>query len=98
MDERTHGPTRGAGDEITLRERVPAFPGDRETKARPRLRLRPFIALGLLAALALGVYRIAGVVYAPKEPGPSQQATAQPVAVATIATGDINVVVTALGT
>jgi multidrug efflux system membrane fusion protein len=82
-------------------ERVSPAPGERaklpETKVKPGSRLRPFVALGILALLGLGLYRITAVVQAPKQPGPGPQATAQPVGVATIGTGDVNIVITALG-
>jgi membrane fusion protein, multidrug efflux system len=102
MDKPTHWPTIEIPDDVMLREKTPPVHEERtkepETKIKPRSRLRPFIALALLILLSLGVYRIAAVVYAPKEPAPSQQATPQPVGVATVGTGDIKVVVDAIGT
>lgn len=100
MDERTQRRSQQALDEIMRREKAPAFPGE-EVKSpglQPKRRLGPFIVLGLLALLGLGVYRITTVVQAPKEPSPSQQTAPQTVGIATIGTGDIKVVVTALGT
>jgi membrane fusion protein, multidrug efflux system len=101
MDEMAHRPKTGNRDEVMLHERVAPAPEEKaklpDTKAKPRSRLRLFVVFGILALLGLGVYRITAVVQAPKQPSPGQQATPQPVAVATIGTGNINVVITALG-
>jgi multidrug efflux system membrane fusion protein len=101
MDELAHRPKVRDPDKIMMHERV--SPAARykdklpEIQAKPRSKLRPFVVLGILAVLGLGVYRIAAVVQSSKQQGPSQQATPQPVGVATIGTGNIHVVVTALG-
>jgi multidrug efflux system membrane fusion protein len=102
MDERSGWPNTETADGVMLRERTAPFPKDRakhpDIKARPGSRLRPLVWLGLVALLAFGIYRFAATVYAPKEPGPNEQATPQPVGVATIGTGDVKVIVNAIGT
>ena len=50
------------------------------------------------SCLELGIYRITGTLQTPKNSGRGQETAPQPVGVATIGTGDIKVVVTALGT
>src|SRR4029453_14890387 len=56
------------------------------------------VALGLLALFAYAVYRIAALVHAAEEGGRVRQPVPQPIGVAAIGTGDIKVVVNALGT
>jgi membrane fusion protein, multidrug efflux system len=101
MDEMAHRPKTGNRDDVMLHERVAPAPDEKaklpDTKAKPRSRLRLFVVFGILALLGLGVYRITAVVQTPKQPGPGQQAAPQPVGVASIGTGNINVVITALG-
>jgi multidrug efflux system membrane fusion protein len=76
------------------------YPGklpDQKTKSKSRL--RPIFLLGIAVLLGLGIYRITGTLHAPKDSSRGGEKTApQPVGVATIGTGDIKVVVTALGT
>jgi membrane fusion protein, multidrug efflux system len=102
MDERTDRAKIKAPDITVFRDRSPAIPGDGtktpKTKVRPGLRLRPLAVLGLIALLAFVAYRISTATQTPKGPGKGQQTAAQPVAVATIGTGDIRVIVNALGT
>jgi membrane fusion protein, multidrug efflux system len=102
MDDRTDKAKAEAPDVTVFRDRTPAFPGDGtktpETKVKPRSRLRRFAALGLVALLAFVAYRISTGTQSPNGPGKGQQTAPQPVAVATIGTGDIRVIVNALGT
>ena len=100
MDDRTDRAKAEAPDVTVFRGRTPAIPGGGtkrpETKVKPRLRARPLAVLGLLVLLGFVAYRIATVTQAPK--GHGQQTAPQPVALATIGTGDISVIVNALGT
>jgi membrane fusion protein, multidrug efflux system len=101
MDDRTtHEAKAEAQAPTVLRERTPAFPGEGsalpESKTKPGPRLP--VALGLLALFAFAVYRIAALVHAPEEAGSVRQPVPQPIGVAAIGTGDIKVVVNALGT
>src|ERR1700730_15226891 len=102
MDDRTDRAKVEVPDLTIFRDRTPDFPGDRtrlpETKVKPGSRLRTFAVLGLLALLVLAGYRIMSAIPSSKGPGRGQQAAPQPVAVATIGTGDIRVMVNALGT
>ncbi|WOJ89218.1 MdtA/MuxA family multidrug efflux RND transporter periplasmic adaptor subunit [Methylocapsa polymorpha] len=103
MDDRTRTAENEIAEKFFLRDEKPSF---REEKiARPDVRtkrgrrLGPIFLLGLAILIGLGVYRIVATVRAPKESGRGQQQTApQPVGAATIALGDIKVVVDALGT
>lgn len=72
--------------------------GPPESKTKPGSKLRPILVLVVLAALGFGLYRIAVIAPSTRQPSPSEQATPQPVGIATIGTGTIQVVVTALGT
>jgi membrane fusion protein, multidrug efflux system len=102
MDDRTDRAKAEAPDVTVFRGRTPDIPGGRtgrpEIKVKPRLRARPLVVLGLMALLGLVAYRISTVTQAPKGPGKGQQTASQPVAVATIGTGDIKVIVNGLGT
>ncbi len=109
MDDRTDkakvkaaGAKAEAPDVTVFRGRPPPIPGGRtarpETKVKPRLRARPLAVLGLMALLGLVAYRISTVTQAPKGPGKGQQTAPQAVAITTIGTGDIRVIVNALGT
>jgi multidrug efflux system membrane fusion protein len=102
MDDWTHGPTTGAPDDIFLRDGGTGLREDRAmppaTKARPGSRLRPFFFLGIAVLLGLGIYRITATLQVPRDSGRRQETAPQPVGIATIGTGDIKVVVTALGT
>jgi membrane fusion protein, multidrug efflux system len=101
MDDWTHGAKTEAPDETFLRGGT-AFRDDKgklpDVKAKPRSRLRLIFLLGIAVLLGLGIYRVATALRAPKEPNADQQTAPQPVGVATIKTGDIKIVVTALGT
>ncbi|MGC2222724.1 MAG: efflux RND transporter periplasmic adaptor subunit [Methylocella sp.] len=103
MDDRTHGAKTEAFDDMLLRDGGAGLREDRvmppDTKAKPRSRLRPIIFLGIAVLLGLGIYRITETLRAPKDTSRrSEENAPQPVGVATIGTGDIKVVVTALGT
>ncbi|HUZ91386.1 MAG TPA: biotin/lipoyl-binding protein, partial [Methylocella sp.] len=101
MDDWTQGAKTEAPDETSLRDGT-ALRDDRgklpDVKAKPRPRRRLIFLLGIAVLLGLGIYRVATAVRAPKEPNAGQQTAPQPVGVATIGTGDIKIVVTALGT
>ncbi|MGH6811156.1 MAG: efflux RND transporter periplasmic adaptor subunit [Methylocella sp.] len=103
MDDRTHGAKTEASDDMLLRDGGTVLREDKAmppgTKAKPGSRLRPVFLLGIAVLLGFGVYRIVGTLLAPKDSSRGGEKTApQPVGVATIGTGDIKVVVTALGT
>jgi multidrug efflux system membrane fusion protein len=102
MDDRTHGVKIEASDDMLLRDGGTSLREDRAmppgTKAKPRSRLRPVFLLGIAVLLGLGIYRITETLRAPKDSGRGQETAPQPVGVATIGTGDVKVVVTALGT
>ncbi len=102
MDDRTHGAKIEASDDMLLRDDGTGLREDRimppGTKAKPGSRLRPIFLLGVAVLLGLGIYRITGTLRAPRDSGRGQETAPQPVGVATIGTGDIKVVVTALGT
>ncbi len=102
MDDRTHGAKIEASDDMLLLDDGTDLREDRAmppgTKAKPRSRLRPIFLLGIAVLLGLGIYRITGTLLAPRELGRGKETAPQPVGVATIGTGDIKVVVTALGT
>ena len=87
-------------DETIFRARTPAIPGGAgivDTKRKPRSRLRIFAALTVLALVVFAGFRIATVSYPQK--GPRGEHAASPtVAAAVIGTGDIRVVINALGT
>jgi membrane fusion protein, multidrug efflux system len=101
MDDRTDMAKLKAPDVTVLRDKTPAFPRGRvktpQTKVKPRSRLRIFAALGLIALLAFGLYRITSVSQTPGSRH-GEQTAPPPVAIATIGTGDIKVIVNALGT
>lgn len=101
MDDWTHGAKTEAPDGTFLRDGT-AFRDDKGklpgVKAKPRSRLRSVVLLGIAVLLGLGIYRVSTALRAPKESGADQQTAPQPVGVATIGTGDIKIVVTALGT
>ncbi len=102
MDDRTHGAKIEASDDMLLRDDGAGLREDRAmppaTKAKPGSRLRPIFLLGIAVLLGLGIYRITGTLRAPRESGRGQETAPQPVGVATVGTGDIKVIVTALGT
>jgi membrane fusion protein, multidrug efflux system len=103
MDDRTHGAKIQASDDTLLRDDGTGLREDKAmppgTKTKPGSRLRPIFLLGVAVLLGLGIYRITGTLQAPKDSGRGGNKTApQPVGVATIGTGDIKVVVNALGT
>jgi membrane fusion protein, multidrug efflux system len=102
MDDRTHGAKIEASDDMLLLDDGTGLREDRAvppgTKAKPKSRLRPIFLLGIAVLLGLGIYRITETLRAPRESGRGQETAPQPVGVATIGTGDIKVVVTALGT
>ena len=100
MDERTHHAQTEAVDEMFLRggdafrDNVGRLP---DVKTKPRSRLQPVLVLGAAILLGFGIYRITTAVRTPQELDTDQQTVRQPVAVATIGTGDIKVGVTGLG-
>lgn len=102
MDDRTDSAKAEAWDVTPLRDKSPVLPGDKaklpQTKVKKRSRPRIFAALGLIALAAFGLYRIMSAFQAPQGPRHGQQAAPEPVAIATIGTGDIKVIVNALGT
>src|SRR6202045_2021135 len=102
MDDRTHGAKIEASDDMLLRDDGTGLREDKVmppgTKAKPRSRLRPIFLVGIAVLLGLGIYRIKETLWAPRESSRGQETAPQPVGVATIGTGDIKVVVTALGT
>jgi multidrug efflux system membrane fusion protein len=102
MDDRTHGAKTETPNRAFLREgdAFRDYPGKLpDQKTKPKSRLRPIFLLGIAVLLGLGIYRITGTLRAPKDSSRGGEKTApQPVGVATIGTGDIKVVVTALGT
>jgi len=102
MDDRTHGAKTEASDDMLRRDGGTGLREDRAmppgTKAKPGSRLRPIFLLGIAVLLGLGIYRITETLWAPRDSGRGQETAPQPVGVATIGTGDIKVVVTALGT
>jgi multidrug efflux system membrane fusion protein len=102
MDDWTHGAkTEEAPDETFLRDGTAFRDGKGKlpgVKAKPPSRLRLIVLLGIAVLLGLGIYRVSTAPRAPKESGVDQQTAPQPVGVATIGTGDIKIVVTALGT
>lgn len=102
MDDRTRGAEPGAGDGLLLRERTPAFPGEKTKTPHPAakrgVRRRPLAIAVLLGLFALAAYRIAAVIQAPKEAGTQAHAVPEAVAVATIDRADVRVIVNALGT
>jgi membrane fusion protein, multidrug efflux system len=92
-------PKAKTADVTVFRGSPPAIPGAGtkrpEAKVKLGVRLRPLVVLGLLALLGFVAYRISTVTRAPR----GGEQTAQPaVAIATAGTGDIRVVVNALGT
>jgi membrane fusion protein, multidrug efflux system len=103
MDDRTDGAKIEASEDMLLRDGGTGLREDRDvppdTKVRPGSRLRLVFLLGIAVLLGLGIYGITGTFQAPKDTSRRGQETApQPVGVATIGTGDIKIVVTALGT
>ncbi|MGH6835661.1 MAG: efflux RND transporter periplasmic adaptor subunit [Methylocella sp.] len=102
MDDRTHRAKTEASDGALLRDDGTAFrdyPSKLpEQKTKPKSRLRPIFLLGVAVLLGLGIYRITETLRAPKDSGRGEETAPPPVGVATIGTGDIKVVVTALGT
>jgi multidrug efflux system membrane fusion protein len=102
MDDRTHGAKTETSNDMLLRDDATGLREDKAmppaTKAKPGSRLRPVFLLGIAVLLGLGIYRITGTLRAPRDSGRGQETAPQPVGVATIGTGDIKVVVTALGT
>jgi multidrug efflux system membrane fusion protein len=102
MDDRTHGAKIETSNDMLLRDDGTGLREDKVmppgTKPRPRSRRRPIFVLGIAVLLGLGIYRITETLRAPRESSRGQETAPQPVGVATIGTGDIKVVVTALGT
>ncbi|MGQ0443959.1 MAG: efflux RND transporter periplasmic adaptor subunit, partial [Beijerinckiaceae bacterium] len=102
MDDRTHGAKIEASDDMLLRDDGASLREGRVmppgTKTRPGSRLRPIFLLGIAVLLGLGIYQITGTFRPPSDSGRDQEAAPQTVGVATIGTGDIKVIVTALGT
>src|ERR1700730_11184709 len=102
MDDRTHAAKTEASDDMLLRDDVTSLREDRAmppgTKAKRWSRLRPIFLLGVAVLLGLGIYHITGTLRAPRDSGRGQETAPQPVGVATVDTGDIKVIVTALGT
>jgi membrane fusion protein, multidrug efflux system len=102
MDDRTHGAKIEASEDMLLRDDGAGLREGRAmphgTKTKPRSRLRPILLLGMAILLGLGIYRITGTLRAPSDSGRGRETAPQPVGVATIGTGNIRVVVTALGT
>lgn len=100
MDDRTRGAKTGAPDDMFMREGDAAFRDDTvkspDEKVKPRSRLRPIVVLGVAVLLGLGIYRLTATGRAPTESHRVDEIA--PVGVATIGTGDINVIVNALGT
>ncbi len=105
MDDRTRPEAEEPRDPVYLREErkpgvetrpIPA-PDEGPTK-RTRSPLRSAVLLVLAALIAYGTYRFVTTQRAPPAGQPHDFAAAQPVGAATIATGDIKVVVTGLGT
>jgi membrane fusion protein, multidrug efflux system len=102
MDDRTSRAKAEVPDITRFRDKTPGFPGEwpglPETKVKPRARLRILIAFGIFALLAFAIYRVTTAPQTPAGPGNNQKSAPQPVAVATTGTGDIRVIVNALGT
>src|ERR1700730_1975737 len=102
MDDRTHGAKTETSNDMLLRDDATGLREDKAmppaTKAKPGSRLRPVFLLCIAVLLGLGLYRITGTLRAPRDSGRGQETAPQPVGGATIGTGDIKVVVTALGT
>ncbi|QBR71744.1 efflux transporter periplasmic adaptor subunit [Beijerinckiaceae bacterium] len=100
MDDRAHESQTGAPNDVFLRDGDAAFRDTTvklpDTKVKLRSRLRPFLVLGVAILLGFGLYRFATSGRAPTESVRAEETA--PVAVATIGTGDINVIVNALGT
>jgi membrane fusion protein, multidrug efflux system len=100
MDDRTRGAETGAPDDLFQHDVDVAFRDDKVklpgAKTKPRSRLRPIILLGVAVLIGLAIYQITTTVRAPRDSGQVDEIA--PVGLATIGTGDINVIVTALGT
>lgn len=109
MDDRSHTVENDAADAFFLRETEPGGetkPGvekgapvapQAEPAARTRSPVRSAILIVLAAGIAFATYHFVTAERAPPS-RPQRQAVAQPVGAATIASGDVNVVVTGLGT
>jgi multidrug efflux system membrane fusion protein len=102
MDDRTHRAKTDISDSAFLRDDGTAYrdyPSKLpDQKVKPKSRLRPIVLLGVAVLIGLGIYRITETLRAPRDSGRGQETAPQPVGVAAIGTGDIKVVVTALGT
>jgi membrane fusion protein, multidrug efflux system len=101
MDELTKRAKAKVPKRTQFRDKVQNFPGGgagiADTKGKPRSRLRIFAVLGLLALAVFAGLRIATVNHAQKGQG-SEHAAPPTVATAYIGTGDITVIINALGT
>ena len=105
MDDRSRTEAEEPHNPVYLREgadpdvenRPP--PGPDAAPTRPaRSPLRSAILVALAALIAFATYRSVTTERAPPAARPPESGTAQPVGAATIATGDIKIVVTGLGT
>lgn len=101
MDELTKRAKAEVPDLTQFRDRTQHFPGSgtgiSDAKGKPRSRLRILAGLGLLALTVFAGFRIATVNHAQKGRG-SEHAAPPTVATAYIGTGDITVIINALGT
>ncbi len=103
MDDRTRRTEEQIAEEVFLRDKTPPFREQEiarpEPKTRAGRRLGPIFLTLLAVLVSLGVYRLTTTIRAPKDAARNPpQAAPQPVGAATIALGDIKVVVNALGT
>jgi len=94
MDDTPHTKQPGYAPERTFLDR--ALPS--QTGTRPRRRFRRIAVLMALVGLGLGIGYWLRSHGAPSQGGEAAQSAAEPVGAATIGTGDIRIVVNALGT
>jgi multidrug efflux system membrane fusion protein len=105
MDDRSRTEANEPRNPVYLREerksdvekRPPPGPDANPTK-RAGSPLRSAIFVALAALIAFATYRFVTAERAPRTDRPLESAAAQPVGAATIATGDIKIIVTGLGT
>jgi membrane fusion protein, multidrug efflux system len=102
MDELTNRAKAEVPDRTRFRDRTEDFPGGgagiADSKSKPRSRLRTLTVLGLLALAVFAGIRITTVNHVPAGSGIGEHAAPPTVATALIGTGDIRVVINALGT
>lgn len=101
MDDRTRSGGDGAADKTYVRMDKTAFREEPNAPfipaTRPRSKVRTFVLLGLILVLGLAGYRIAAL-FETRPEGLEPSMAPQPVGAATIGTGDVRVIVNALGT